>query len=143
MQLAGQLEFVPSQSERPQLRAPWGAPATGEHVPTCIATLHASQLPVQARSQHTESTQMPDWQFEPVEHAPPVIVFATHMLVASHDDVPEQRGPSALTTALHVPAVAATSQRSQAPHVDSQQTPSWHPAVSHPSAQGLPRTWNS
>ena len=58
--------FIPSQvpahtPDPPHARRPaWGAPVTGEHVPSEPGTSHASHCPLQAVLQHTPSTQLPD-----------------------------------------------------------------------------------
>jgi hypothetical protein len=60
---------VPSLAQA--ARAPWGAPATGLHVPTLPATLQASHCPPQATLQHTPSTHcpVPHW-FAALQAAP-------------------------------------------------------------------------
>lgn len=78
---------VPSQVVAPG-HSFWGSvPAlTKSHVPLVppvSAAEHASQVPLHARSQHTESTQLPLTQSVPSEQLPPLARSATHWFVES------------------------------------------------------------
>lgn len=70
-------------------RLPWGAPATGVHVPTAPARLQASHCPPQAVSQQTPSTQLPLAHWFAAEQLPPGDSCGTqvpelHQLPAAH-----------------------------------------------------------
>src|SRR5690349_4404250 len=76
--------FVPHESACASLQTPCasGSPAaTFEHVPFLPATAQETQAPVQAESQHTPSTQLPNahWVGFVASHASPLAFFATHM----------------------------------------------------------------
>ncbi len=52
--------------------------ATGLHMPTLPARLHASHAPPQAALQHTPSTHWPLPHWLLVEHATPFVCLGTH-----------------------------------------------------------------
>jgi hypothetical protein len=93
------------------VRAPWGAPLVMmEQVPRKPATSQATQLPEQAVSQHTPSTQRPEPHSDAVVHVVPSVAR-------------QRPGDAVLAHVLSVPQVAA-----------SQHTPS----VQKPCAHWLP-----
>jgi hypothetical protein len=135
-------------------RPPWGAPTTGEHVPSLPDTSHASHCPVQAPLQQYPSTQNPLAHSSFDVHAP-LGSFATQAcwtgsqyalaaqsaslaqepwqtrLVPSH--VPSAHGGLPgwpLATGLHVPAGDAHVEHAPVQAVSQQsppaQKPLWH-----------------
>jgi hypothetical protein len=76
------------------LRAPWGSPATAEHVPTSFGTSQASHCPSHAASQQTPSTQ---WLFTHASacvHGDPAGSCAAQVCVAV------QKAPGAQSVSL-------------------------------------------
>ena len=65
------------------VRAPTGAPVTGEHVPAWPARLQASHWPEQALLQQTPSAQNPDEHWLLAAQEAPGPPFAAHWLPAA------------------------------------------------------------
>jgi hypothetical protein len=129
--------------------------ATGLHVPSWVATLHASQEPPQAVLQQKPSTQLPLMHWLAAVHVPPLgfwlvqvplkqVLPLVHWLllvqvVGQEAEEPlhrngEQVGLPALpeATRLHVPTLPVTLQASQEPpQAVLQQTPSTQLPLPH------------
>jgi hypothetical protein len=61
---------------------PVGAPVTGEQVPALPETVQEPHCPVQAVSQQTPSTQLPEAHWSAAVQAVPLVLSETHLLVA-------------------------------------------------------------
>ena len=72
----GQLVPVPSQAKGKQVGDPAALAGRGEQVPG--TTLHASQAPVHAVSQHTPSMQLPVPHSSPLKQLTPGVSFRVH-----------------------------------------------------------------
>ena len=98
----------------------------GLHTPTLAESLHETQVPVQALSQHTPSLQNPLAQAAALEQ--PVPLAALHAPVASHAWVPEQLPATCVPGAASTqePTLPGTLQDLHGPEhdADSQHTPS-------------------
>jgi len=86
-------------------RAPCGAPLAGVHAPTCPGTSHASQVPLQARSQQTRSTHAPDPHCPARAQAWPAASLETQT-PAEHQYAEPAQSPST----VQVPAQAVPAQ---------------------------------
>jgi hypothetical protein len=103
-------------------RFPWGLPSMPTHVPG-VAALHASHCPVQAVSQHTPSTQKPDWHSSFTEHCVPCAAGVTHWPVAVTHALPEPQSASAVQPVPHAPAVHVYGEQSPSGSVRSATAP--------------------
>jgi len=121
--------------------------ATNAQVPSAplpfFAALHASQSPVQALSQQTESTQLPLAHSVPDTHAEPFGWRSTQAPTLHHLAPHSASGSVSVATLAHVPLVppvlAAEHAMQSAVHAVLQHTPStqFFEVQSVPSAAGV------
>ena len=95
------------------VRAPCTAPATATHVPTLPPTSHASHWPVQALSQQTPSTQLPEPHSAPDVHvvasgfAQVPVPLALHLSGAVQEET-RQHTPSTHLPDVHCEGLVQT-----------------------------------
>lgn len=158
VQVMGQSASEPLHTTpMPQAGEPALPDAAGEQVPGAPGSLHTSQLPLHALSQHTPSAQKPVEHCTLAVHASPeplkgmqaplpqkcpgahccavVHVVGHAPLTPSHAYAPQAVTCVDSGTGLQTPAVPTLSQRSHAPaHARSQHTP----CAQEPDTQSLP-----
>jgi hypothetical protein len=105
--LAAQAAPAPSSHA---VRAPWGAPFTGMHLPTLPSTSHASHCPSHAVSQHTPSTQLPLPHSSPMEH----LVESFFLQVPSDPATAHEEPSPQLATPQQTPSVQKPVEQSLA-----------------------------
>lgn len=97
---------------------PWTLPMTAEHLPTEPPTSHASHWPLQAESQQTPSTHLPDPHSLSVEHVVPRGLlqvpspFELHFNPAPHELLEQQTASTQLPLVHSVPALQVTPRES-------------------------------
>src|SRR5690606_3085683 len=133
----------------PALHVPQPAPhsdSTSVQVPSLPATSQRSQLPAQAVSQHTPSTQWPVWQSLPEPQAEPGAPLQTPPL-QMHPSVPQLPAEPAASEASHRFGAVSSMSLMMATH-EVLVPSSWHskhvlqavpaPLLHWPSASHLP-----